>query len=220
MLKNLFNPDNVVFRVLTKVFDLMVLNLLFIMCCIPIITCGTSATAFYTVMLKMADNREGYIVKDFLRAFKSNFKQSTIIWLIMLAVGGLIAGDWYFANKIGLPFIEILNLVFVILGICYLMVLSYVFPLQSKFENKVSATILNAFMTGIAYFFPWTIVVVALNLVPLLLLRVGSDVLFYVVIPILMLLGFSVIAYFNSKIFNHIFAKYIPEDEVDDTELW
>lgn len=68
--------------------DLMILNIVFIICCLPIVTIGASLTALHYVTLKMVRNEESYIVKSFFKSFKQNFKQATIINLIMLLFGG------------------------------------------------------------------------------------------------------------------------------------
>ena len=82
--------DNVITRALSKICDMICLNVLWVICSIPIVTIGASTTALYTVMLKMVRNEEGYIFRGFFKAFKENFKQSTIIWLIVAALGGLV----------------------------------------------------------------------------------------------------------------------------------
>ena len=76
--------DNVVMRAIGKIGDLICLNVLWLICCIPVITIGASTTALYTVMLRLVRNEEGYIFRGFFKAFKLNFKQSTIIWIILL----------------------------------------------------------------------------------------------------------------------------------------
>ena len=76
-----FNMDSPVMRFLSRVCDLMILNLLCLICCIPIITIGASITALYSVTLKMVKGEETYIVKGFFHALKQNFKISTIMTL-------------------------------------------------------------------------------------------------------------------------------------------
>lgn len=85
--------DNPIMRGMGRVADFIILNLLWIVCSIPIITIGASTTALYTVMLKLVKNEEGYIAKGFLKAFKENFKQSTIMWAIFLLLGILFVVD-------------------------------------------------------------------------------------------------------------------------------
>ena len=79
--------DNIIVRALSKICDMVCLNILWLICSIPIITIGASTAALYTVMLKMVKNEEGYIFRGFFKAFKSNFKQSTIMWIVILLLG-------------------------------------------------------------------------------------------------------------------------------------
>ncbi|MGN0356148.1 MAG: YesL family protein, partial [Muricoprocola sp.] len=88
-----FNMDGPVWQALGRLADLVILNLLFIISCIPIVTIGAATTALYSITLKMARNEESYIVKGYWKAFKENFKQSTIMWLVMLVAGIILYMD-------------------------------------------------------------------------------------------------------------------------------
>ena len=88
-----FNPDNPIMEFIAKIFDLILLNLIFIFSCVPIITIGASTSALSYVTLKMVRNEEAYIVRSFFKSFKDNFKQATIINLIMIAVGAVLYLD-------------------------------------------------------------------------------------------------------------------------------
>ena len=85
----IFSLDSPFVQFMNRVADIMWLNILFVICCIPVITIGASVTAMYYVTLKMVRNEESYITKSFFKSFKLNFKQATAIWLIILAAGGL-----------------------------------------------------------------------------------------------------------------------------------
>lgn len=85
----LFNMDNKFFTVMGRVADLIMLNVVFLICCLPIVTIGASLTALHYVTLKMARNEESYIIRSFFKSFKQNFKQATVINLIMLAVAAI-----------------------------------------------------------------------------------------------------------------------------------
>ena len=87
------NLDSPLMRALSKMADLMWLNILTILCCIPIVTAGASFTAMHFVLLKIVRDEEGYITKDFFRSFKENFGQATVIWILSVLVGGLIIWD-------------------------------------------------------------------------------------------------------------------------------
>ena len=96
MWSQIFDYDNPVWRFIGKFFDIMVLNILWTVCSIPIVTMGASTTAVYYVMLKLVRDEEGPTVKSFFRSWRENFKQATAIWLLLLAAGALIAFDLYF----------------------------------------------------------------------------------------------------------------------------
>ena len=81
---NIFNPDSPIMRFLSRLFDLIVLNALFIICCLPVVTIGASITAMYSVTLKMIRNEECYIVRGFFSSFKKNFKTATLLWIPIL----------------------------------------------------------------------------------------------------------------------------------------
>ena len=85
--------DNMIIRVLTRIFDFILLNILWVVCSIPIVTMGASTAALYSVMLKITKNQDGYIIKDYFKAFCENFRQGTIVWMILALLGSLIGAD-------------------------------------------------------------------------------------------------------------------------------
>ncbi|NSG23771.1 YesL family protein, partial [Blautia wexlerae] len=74
------------FRFLDRLWDLIVLNVLFIITCIPLFTVGAAISALYTVTMKGVRKEDSYIVRSYLSAFKENFKKSTILWLLMIGM--------------------------------------------------------------------------------------------------------------------------------------
>lgn len=99
-----FNMDSPVMRFLSRLCDLMILNILCLICCIPIVTIGASITALYSVTLKMVKGEDSYIAKGFFKGFRQNFKISTIIWLILLVIGALLAFDFRATNMLPAAF--------------------------------------------------------------------------------------------------------------------
>ena len=134
-MNNLFNPDNKFFAFMGKVADLMILNLLCIVCCLPIVTAGASITALYYVTLKIARNEETYIARGFFHSFKENFKQATIIHLIMIVLGALLIFDLYFVRvlqtKSGVY--KAASYMFMAALVVYAMVLTYIYPYTCKY---------------------------------------------------------------------------------------
>ena len=87
MLQGIFNYDNPVWRFIGKLGDLMILNILWVICSIPIFTMGASTTAVYYVTMKLVRGDDGYTLRNYFKSFKENFKQATVIWLLMLYPG-------------------------------------------------------------------------------------------------------------------------------------
>ena len=94
-MRNLFNFDGPVLQFIHKIVYSVYLNILWFLCCIPIVTVGASTTALFYVTLKMSKNEEGNITKAFFHSFRENLKQGTLIWLILLALGILLGIDGY-----------------------------------------------------------------------------------------------------------------------------
>ena len=143
--------DNVVMRAIGKIGDLICLNVLWLICCIPVITIGASTTALYTVMLRLVRNEEGYIFRGFFKAFKLNFKQSTIIWIILLLLGIVWTVDFRVAGhdtrdsryRSERDLHELL-------GFMLLAVTVYIFPLTARYENGIKDTFRNALILAVA----------------------------------------------------------------------
>ena len=147
MLSGLFNYDNPVWRFIGKFWDVLIVNLLWIVCSIPIVTIGASTTAMYYVTLRLARDDDGYTFRSFFKSFRENFKQATAIWLIFLTVGLLLACDvYYFVRLVGASTMRtVMITIFFSMVFIWVAMFTYVFPLQARFYNPVKRTIFNAF---------------------------------------------------------------------------
>lgn len=211
MLSGLFNYDNPVWRFIGKFWDVMIVSWLWLICSIPIVTIGASTTAMYYVTLKLVRDEDGYTIRSFFRSFKENFKQSTVIWLLFLVVGFLLAGDLFFFYKIyDRPgnFRYIMMAVFLAFSIVYLCTITFVFPLQSRFYNTVKRTLFNALFMSLRHFFQ-TLGIIAIDVA-----MVVASLYF----PILIFFGVGLIAFVNSFIFSSIFKKYMPKENEEEPE--
>lgn len=203
----IFDMDSPVMRFLTIMADLMILNLLTIICCIPIITAGAALTALNYVTLKMVRNQEGYIVKSFFKSFKENFRQATIIWLFVLAFILIFVGDIMIFNYAAIEFPKALKIFLFVLALFVAMVTIYVFPVLSRFENTVMNTIKNALLMSILSF-PKTVLMMILYVAPL--------VFFYftaMAVPLIFMFGISAPSYFSAMLYSGTFKKFEPEEE-------
>lgn len=217
MLSGFFNYDNPVWRFIGKFGDLIILNILWFVCSIPIFTIGASTTAVYYVTLKLARNDDGYTIRSFFKSFKENFKQATIIWLIMLAVGLLLAFDLYFFTKSGFiassQLRTVMVTIFLAMSIIYLAILTYIFPLQSRFYNTIKRTFFNAFFMSIRHLF---------NTIGMIVIDVAVVVAMVLIPQIMMfgvLFGFPLLAFINSYILSPVLQKYMPKEEREEGEM-
>lgn len=205
---NLFRYDNKFFEILGKITDIVILNLLCIISCLLIVTIGASITATYSVAMKMTKDEETYIVKEFIRSFKENFKTSSIVWITMIIIGGVLMFDFYMSRFVSNESIsKILQFIFTMISIIYTFTLTYVFPIISKFENTIKNTMINSVLISIQNL-PYTVIILFLNLSPFLLINLfssywGQIIFLYIVI------GFGIIICINSIIFEKIFNKLI-----------
>ena len=206
MLAGLFNYDNPVWRFIGKLWDVLVVNILWIICSIPVVTAGASTTAMYYVTLKLARDEDGYTIRSFFKSFKENFNQATAIWLIFLLTGMLLAFDVYYFIKMAAPssLRTIMISVFVAMIFIWSAMFTYVFPLQARFYNPVKRTIFNSFFMSIRHMFH-----------TIGMLAVDAAILFLSVtyIPQLSIFGVALVAFFNSYMLNSVFSKYMPKEQ-------
>ncbi len=211
----IFNPDSKFSQIMSRVFDLMIMNLIFIFTSIPIFTIGVNYTALYYVTLKMVKNEESYVFKSYWKSWRQNFKQATGIWLIFLFIGVFLVMDIFLVNQMTGPSTYLRYVFFVILFI-WGMVLTYVFPVLSRFDNTVKQTIKNSLLMSIRHL-PWTIVMLVINLLPLILLIFAPTTVASLVSFVMIFLGIAVVAYVNSWFFvNKIFPYYMPSEEEEE----
>ena len=205
-----FSLDSKFMRAMSRVADLVILNCVFLLTCLPVITIGAASTALYTVCFRMGTVREGHLLRGYFQAFRSEFRQSTLIWLILLLFGAAVCLNiLLFLGMSGwMHYLYILFLMFLMIA---LMILGYAFPLLSQFQNDTRSTVKNALIFGVA-FLPRTLAIVALNVLPWAMLLV-NPYLFLQVGFLWVFLYFSAAAYLNVRLLRKVFAPYIPQEE-------
>lgn len=199
--------DSPVMRFLNRVADLMILNILMIICCIPVITIGAAHTAMHYVLLRMVRDREGYLIRGFFKSFRENFKQATLIWLLMLLVIVVYIGDILIFNFSGMRFPKPVVIAVIAVAFLLLMMAVYIFPLQARFENSIKNTLKNAMILAFANL-PRTVIMMAYYALPLAVCYISSYALLFV-----LMFGISVPAYGAARIYSGIFKKLEPETE-------
>lgn len=180
-MNNLLNPEGPVMQFITKIAYSAYLNILWFICCIPIFTIGASTTALFYVTLKMAKNEEGNITKAFFRSFRENFKQGTIIWLILLAVGVVLGFDGYtlYHMRFTNAFWTILTAIFIVAVVAYAIILMYIFPLLARFQNTTIAMFINSIMIGMRFLLCTAIMAVIYFIMILVVVRIFTPAIIF-----------------------------------------
>lgn len=146
-----FSTDSKLYKFMSKLTDLFKLNFLWLVFSLPVVTLGISTTAAYAVALKMAENQEGYIGGEFLKAFKENWKQGLVMSFITIICVWAVYLDFRIFSVA-----EENAYVFLIIGIAAAYVLGfsllYAYPLLARYENTVMNTLKNSFRISMKYF--------------------------------------------------------------------
>jgi len=204
-----FNADSPLFRFLSTLADFVVLNIVFLLSCLPVFTIGTSLTALYHVTMQEARTEHGYILRTFFKSWKQNFKQSTGIWAIYFAAGAVLVFNLSFWYTLRTTTGYIILVILAIAAVIYVVSFLYVFPLQARFANKITQTIKNSILIALQN----------RRMTLLLLMINGIFAVLCVIIPqatiFMILLGFTFIAYCNSFLFNKVFKKYEPDQPAE-----
>lgn len=193
----------------SKLFDLMLLNLLFLVGSLPIVTVGASLSGMYHALFRFAEG-EGSVVKDYWQGFRSDFWKSTAGWLLLLliAVAAIENGCFLLVTDNLSSWIAIL---FSVVLFWVFAVGSYLFPLMAKFNNTFGKNLKNAMVLSLGNL-PRTFVLILLNLGLWAILLLDPDLLGPMVV-IILLGGVSFPAYFSTIILKKIFAPYLPSAE-------
>lgn len=217
----LFNPDSRIMIFLSRVADLVILNILWLVCCVPVVTIGASTTAMYHVIRHWQKDSVSSVVRDFFQSFKEDFKQATPVYLILLipTVAVVMNAMLIFNpdNSAAVPFY--LLVIWFISALILLFISSFVYPVMAFFADSIFKTLRNAMVLALAHL-PRTILISVLNLLPVILLFVNLS--FFLQSSIFwLLIGGALVAYLNMSILKPVFKKLVPsefEDTVPDTQ--
>ncbi len=203
---NLFNMDNGFFRFMGKVFDMILLNVITLIMCIPIVTIGPAITGLYYVAMKIVRDEEGYVVKGFFKSFKQNFKQGFILELIVALAAVIIYVDLGVTNnwmaQDGSMWLKLLFYALIGFSMVAVVTAVYVFPVLAKFENTVKRILTISMVMAVRHL-PQSILMVVIT--------VAAGVAVYVY-PIAIFFVIGLAAYLNSIILRKIFDNYIKVD--------
>ena len=180
-MNHLFNLDGPVLQFINKIVYSVYLNILWFICCIPVITIGASTTALFYVTLKISKNEEGSITKAFFHSFKENLRQGTVIWLILLAFGIILGIDGYvlYHMRFENVFWTLCTAVFCVAAAAYAIILMYIFPLLARFDNTIGAMFKNALFIGDRFLFCTALMAVIYFVMLLIVVRIFTPAVIF-----------------------------------------
>lgn len=144
-----FSVDSPFYRFITKFWDIVQLNFLWLLCCIPVVTAGASTVAACSVALKMAEDAEGYIGRSFFKAFKENLRGGIPLGLLTLVAAYAVYLDLQFWNATESALFLVMGMV---AAVVFTMGLLYAFPLMARYENTFFKTLKNSYDISTRYF--------------------------------------------------------------------
>lgn len=205
-MNRLFDLDNGFFRFMGKICDMILLDVLTLIMCIPIVTIGPALTALYYVSLKIVRDEEGYVFKSYFKSFKQNFKQGFLLELIVAACAAILYVDlgvtynWMLQDQNYL--LKLLFFALVGFALIAIVTVVYVFPILAKFENSTKRILINSVMMAVKHL-PYSVLMVIITVLAGVLTYIYPIAIFFVV---------GGAAFLNSIILRKIFDNYIKVD--------
>lgn len=205
-----YNENNLFNIIFNKLGDIIIANLLFLLCSIPLITIGPALTALYHCTLRIVKGNNPGTAKIFFRAFKDNFRQSVVVWTVFLCTLLILLLNIRFLlstnNIYGQLFL------YLTMGILALIIIGviYIFPVIAAFSNTLKNLLRNSYIFAFMHF-PSTAAVTVITLLPMYMTYRDLHLL-----PLYafcwFFFGFALTAWINSFFFYRIFKPYLEQE--------
>ena len=159
------SDNNVVIVFLNKMTDMFLLNILFIIGCLPIFTVGASLSAMYAVNLRSVRYGDGYVVKTFLAFYKKCFKQATVAWIVFVILGLLLFFDYRFWSTVDFGGVieKPMMILSLVIAFVVLMIFEWLFPVIAKLDDSLMVQLKNSAKMAIGYFVPYTVLCIGIT---------------------------------------------------------
>ncbi|QEU47678.1 DUF624 domain-containing protein [Schleiferilactobacillus harbinensis] len=197
-----FALDGKAYRILQKIYQLIVLNVLFVIGALPIVTVGASLTALYSMALKLDDPNTVAVAPGFWRAYRANWRQGSLLGLLVIGLAaGMVGGYWWIGSVVG-GTSPVMIAVIAVYAVALLAVM-YIFPLAARYQETIGQILRNSVTLAVGN--AWESIVIFLLMIA---------VIFYLpfkyhwLFIIILLMGFAGTAYLQSWLLQRVFAKY------------
>lgn len=203
----LFSYDSPIIQTINKIVDCVLLSILWLLFSIPVITFGASTSALYYTVNKVIRHNRSHIWREFWRSFKGNFKQSTIVWLVLLVLFYILGVDYIFltnAIKSGTAASWILG-PFIVMAVLMVMIAIYVFAYIARFQNNLKSIIKNSAFFAIRHLLRSIVLVVIL----------AAEVVVCLFVPITIIIVPTLGMYLITLVMESIFQKYMSIEDLE-----
>ena len=207
----IFRWDSPLMRFMMLITNLVCLNVLWLLCCLPVITAGVATTAMYYMVFQYITKQDDGVLRPFFKAFKENFKTVTPIWILHLLIGAALGAEVFYLSQDSQLWLKAL---FGILLLVYAGVNAYLYPILARYNTSRKKAVLNSFALSTRHLLT-TVCVVILNAVPVVLVLFMPEI-FWKSILFWTVGGFSLIAYLCGKMLLVVLKKYEPQSSAED----
>ena len=184
---------------------MVILNLLWVVCSLPIFTMGAATTALHAMTIKLVQNREKGVFTGFFHAFRENFRQATLVWLPTLVVGIILVVDLYVCSRMDNGAASPLCIAIIALMVVLVAFGAYIFPVLAVFQNPLKKAVKNSFIMAFGYL-PKTLLLLLIGFIPVLVFFASASNM-VLGLFVLVIAGASFPAWLAARVYNKVFAK-------------
>ncbi len=212
-MREIIAPDGPIMQFFAKILDMVIVSILFTVACLPVITIGCALTSLYYTVVKSIYHGEGQAVKAFVHCFKENFKQGMGVGILCVLVASLMFGNLYLVVTMDLGNVGmIFGALFLAILITLFVLMSYGFPLLSRFEVTVGRLLLSSFQMSVLH----GGVTFRLAVMEIMLFA-GMAFAFYT-FPPLVILWPGLLGYAQAKVLEPVLQTYCSEASLSKEE--
>ena len=201
-----FDSGNPVMRFLSRLVDLAILNIMTVIYAIPVVTAGAALTAMNYVLLHLYRRDETYVTRMFRKSFRDNLKQGIPLGLIVLFTAVITATDLWAMHASGSRMMTLMMIIITVIAGFLFVTFVYMFALQSRYENTIKGTIVNAFRLALANL-PRTVVMMIIWIIWILVMVY----LHRAALLAFLLYGFSLPGYLCTMLYEPVFVRLEEE---------
>lgn len=210
--------DGPLANILNRLIDLILLNVLWFLCSLPLFTLGASTCAVYEVVMRYSFHEDPPVIRTFFHAFRKHFKKSIVLLLIFLGAGLFLSLDLWAAVRWDIPIQFLMVVIILSASYFYLAVLTHVFPVLTYYDSGIRESIQKAFILSMSNGI-FTVFIMMVNLMPLLLILLFPNY-FGQILFLYLAVGFSVTAFLCAM---HLARLFDPKrakeaDELEDEQ--